>query len=69
MSARHSPACAVLEKNTLAVFGGLNAADKPVGTEACLTFDIAQCKLNESMRRFSPPESALCSFLLALVRK
>ncbi len=45
MSARHSPACAVLDSGHLVVLGGFNAVNQPVGIEACLTFSITRCSL------------------------
>jgi hypothetical protein len=42
MSARHSPACAVVGSGNVAVLGGFDADDKPVGMDACLTFNISR---------------------------
>ena len=42
MSARHSPACAVLEGANVAVLGGFGADGKPVGMDVCLTFNITR---------------------------
>ncbi len=42
MSARHTPACAVLESGALAVLGGFSACNKPLAMDVCLTFNISR---------------------------
>ncbi|BDA45953.1 probable f-box only protein 42 at C-terminar half [Coccomyxa sp. Obi] len=56
MSARHSPACALLDSGHLAVMGGFDAMDQPIGMEACLTFNITRCDLAAVMKCVSFPE-------------
>ncbi len=55
MSARHSPACGVLENGNLAVLGGFNAAD-PICLDACLTFDVKQADVAQCVRLMTPEE-------------
>ncbi len=51
MSARHSPACAVLDSGRVAILGGFGADDRPVGMDVCLTLNISRCGATGSITR------------------